>query len=885
MKPVKLTMNAFGPYAKKQELDLSLFDQGGVFLITGDTGAGKSTIFDAITYALYGELSGKSRKVEMLKSQYADPKEITWVELEALIDGHKVKIKRTPAQTRAKLRGDGVTTIPKDVELTIDGVIQTGKPAELNRQIQQMLKLSADQFRQVAMLAQGDFVKLLQADTKTRQEIFRTIFSTQRFADLISAMKEKSSKADQELNTLKTRIFESAASLNGYELDEEWNLDPIREGLESDRKAIAALQKTREEQNAGMAEVTKRLGALQTIERQAKALGQAKEVLSVLSGKRAALEQEKAALAQKEEAVHADQKEADRLGEEIALFDQVETEMKRLAALVEQTAALMEQSKAQNDRIEEEQTRQKTLEKKEKEFENLSGQEEKIRRLKQDQKRLNDLKREINKKQKLLDAARVQYLDQEAYCHQCEEKRRHLEDRFFAEQAGLMASRLEEGKPCPVCGSLHHPAPARFDEEPISQEMVEEAKLEEKKIRDLREKTALEAGKLRSALEELNRQRKDIEASLSSDGKLLSEEDLRNLFRDFEEQKAQAKKVRTALSSLKEELDGLQTLQKEESTRLEQARVEQAGLQSTVEGLKQRITSASSTEARTQRKTLLEGVDQWKKKTKANEQALTKVVEECAKNQGVLETYKDLKVPENLEQTITELDRSQQELTLLRRKTDQTLIAMQAALSQNQRALESLDKTIEQTRQKQQNAVQLRQLASALAGQLTGQQRYNLETWVQGAYFDKVLARANRRLDDMTGGHYSLKRAERTAGAKQIGLDLDVIDHYTDKVRDVNSLSGGESFQAALALALGLSDQIQQQAGGMHLDTLFVDEGFGSLDQEALKKAIAELNRLAGNDQMIGIISHVESLKNRVGNQIVVKKSPQSGSIANIQTE
>ena len=1233
MKPEKLIISAFGPYAAETEVDFTKLGDGGLYLITGDTGAGKTTIFDAITFALFGEASGAVREAGMFQSKYAKAGTPTFVELTFLSHGKRYRVRRNPEYVRPKERGQGVTTQAARAELYFyDGRQPVTKTGEVTRAVEQILGFNYGQFTQIAMIAQGDFQKLLLADTAERGKIFRQLFHTELFSDLQNRLREEKNACDAEYREIRRSIAQSLdgadcsgepdleerlselrkvkfegqveaglellkaltdrgsgrlknldarlEKLDGQIREQAAYLEKVRQngkrrkeleerkkereqflpvlqaaagaweeakssgdavpeldrmiqectewerqygGLEQDQSRLAGLDRRREEEAGGLERLLKRQAELDqellAEKREIRSLSEAdgererllgrqtglqnrrnglegkfsqwKEVREQLAGNRErlsrlleqeagererkdALEQSLLEMEGAETREQAMVHEAERCTEQRRKLDLLDRGIRdgkeRLCRAEDSWKQAGEQWKA----AQADQSALKEMGKRlhETELSLAAWKQEELRLT----ERLASVKQFYGRMEKLdamfqeLERAQKEYEQAAAVHGRVQEDLGIMEQLFYDAQAGLLARNLTEGEKCPVCGSVHHPEPARLLTGAPEKPELDRKKKEADRVRQ----AMIEASA--AAMQGGLRLREEEESLRGEAGELfdmaISCEDRE--WRTFFQSRAAAeiKAAETALDAGKEQAGAMiQLLEQKSRVEQENARLETTlpELQKAEERARETVTAAETALSglRDQRKSFLEELglpdngeafEELSRRCREKTDALLKAREETACYRRLREER--LELQKRLEAVQRELAEKQQEesagMGRLEALEDQiqaelelpgteaglksgkameneledldaALSKIQAELEENRRKLlrrEQMEKAAEETErlsgdcQKQagdkrlllarmdaeragllgsieekkavlgaltreenrrkgeearekkravseqtaeaeraylkcmQKDAGLREAITALEGQtdpmvteseadaaealgqkerereeareertrqyaeyennrriydavlksrdamVKAERRYiwvkalsdtangnlaqkhkiELETYVQMAYFDRILRKANVRLMTMTGGQYELvRKKDQDTRQGKVGLDLNVTDHYNGSQRSVKTLSGGESFMASLSLALGLSDEIQARAGGIQLDAMFVDEGFGSLDEEALNQAVKVLNGLAGGNRMVGIISHVAELKERIDRKIVVKKDRTGG--------
>ena len=913
MRPTKLILSAFGPYAGKTEIDLTKLGDRGLYLITGDTGAGKTTIFDAITFALYGEASGAEREADMLRSKYADAKTPTYVEMEFLCRGKTYRIRRNPEYQRPKGRGEGMTTERADAELTFfDGRPPVTKSREVTRAVTELTGLDRSQFTQVAMIAQGAFLKLLHAKTEERSKIFRELFGTGRYQILQERLKAETRRRAERYQALSAAIRQSADSLRCAEGS------PLSERLQAAREAAAvasaaelvalaeellaedaaagdvldAQQHALEEQITAL---DRRLGRAENEARARTALDRAAENAAALEKELAEAEEQYAAACSREETGAALALEIDRIAGGLADYQTLE-DLRRQEQQAEHTLAAARTVLEENG--EHTETARRHLENLRRqwaalsavgaELERVRGAQADLLRMRQELSALCRQEEETARARAALDQARRQYEEKRDAAAARHAEALRLERAFLDAQAGVLAQTLADGVPCPVCGALHHPAPAALPEESPTQGALEEARA----AADAADRAAGEAsraahslgGQVRSAEEQLARQR----AALLGEGGASAAERLADAEETLKKQAAR----RAALeqqAALREKLEGMLPKAEEDLAALESAaetlRAAAADSRVALEGLRARrqtVAEGLEFESAAAARARLDELRREKDALAAALQAAEKGREDCrsrlTEERGRIDTL-EKQLSGAAEEDAPALQAALEELRAARQALRARKETLAGRMGVNRRAVEELRGGAEQLEQAQREWQWMGALSATVNGTLSGRDKIMLETYVQTTYFDRILRRTNVRLMAMTDGQYELKRRIGAENQRsQSGLELDVIDHYNGTERSVKTLSGGESFKASLALALGLSDEIQSWAGGVRLDTMFVDEGFGSLDEESLEQAIRALSALTEGSRLVAIISHVAELKERIDRQIVVTKDPAGGS-------
>lgn len=1040
MKPLRLTVSAFGPYAGVETVDFTLFSGQGLFLITGDTGAGKTTIFDAVCFALFGRGSGEVREEKTMRSDFAAPETATWVELSFSHLGKEYCVRRSPRYERPKKSGSGTTVQQPSAELQTPEKTYSGQQA-VNDQINALLGVNYQQFKQVAMLAQGEFQRLLLAESRERGAIFQRVFHTEPFAQLQGVLKQ------DMLQSRKQREEEQQALLllkDGILAPEEGRLASLlREGGIYDLPEIAALL---EEETRWLAK--EEAQAAKELERRKQEADQLAAKLHSAQRDNALLDQ-LAAVQERQAALHARQPEMERLEQRLGRMriarshvlpaeerclraeqkrddlqkllaesreklagaekklNRLETEKQAEAAReperealsgelrvleealprCEQAAALeqaLAQKRQEAQKLEEqledfarqteaaERERKETerqLEEIQQQLQALAGCEAALEQQRHRTEQLSGCMRQWEQLQEITrrrEEAAAAYCREEARFSRQQEAYSRMEQLFYREQAGLLAQTLQEGKPCPVCGAAVHPAPAPLSGDAPTQDALEAARQALEKVR-AEWQSASERSAACSAEWEAGRQAfalaaqaaglpeaadREAEAALREllAGSEAEEKRLREQCARLEALRASQERQNRRLRELRGQAERFAAQRETAQRTAQERRMETGRLSGELESLRRSLPAGEIEALRRvveeKRNTLAE----WKRRWQAVQENWQRwndsvgrgraVVEEQQAQAGQLarETEEarrafsealtacgfaeesDYRAVLASEEEAQQLDaglrayrreqaeaaavaeqlaaqtagKQKQELSELedaRRVQEEQQAALQAALQEyhhraetNRGILSRLTAGMERLNRAEADYVRKKELSDTANGELAGKQKLPFELFVQAAYFRRILAFANQRLARMTSGRYELvQRTEAENLRSMTGLEIDVFDQYTGRQRSVKSLSGGESFKASLALALGLSDMIQGFAGGVRLETMFVDEGFGSLDEESLAQAVETLQSLAGGDRMVGIISHVGELKEQIPQKIVVRKG-RTGSHLAVET-
>ena len=949
MRPLKLTMSAYGPYAKTTILELEQLGSRGLYLITGDTGAGKTTIFDAVTYALYGAASGSDRDPSMMRSRYAEPDTPTFVELEFENHGKHYTIRRNPEYKRPAKRGVGETTEKSGVLLICPDGRRIEKAAEAETAVKEILGLRREQFVQIVMIAQGDFRKLLLADTRERQNIFRELFQTRLYAALQEQIRAEAGRAGEAVEEYRRAIAQYAKGIRTAE-NSDWRneagnvsdmqllpdeiLELIQRLLQEDEQlkttAEAGLKRKREEKQ----QLEKQLENEQTYLRSDKQLQELNQQLQTKQLQRIETENTAKALDQQAPEIEKQKAAALLLEKELPLYQELAAEAEKLG---KRRKALEEAEKKKEGlglrcRKEQEELQQRRAEYRQ--LESIPAKWAQNETELSGARKAADMLRETVQKhrelQKLEQSRKLtveNYQKAQEYAAECSRQWQRLNQRYLDAQAGVLARELQENCPCPVCGALHHPAPAHFEEEMPTKEEVEEAKRKEteahRKSSQASEEAGHVSGQLEAARKELKFKTEEVLKTLKFEDGALKAPDPEDdptgaggafqftaeyLNRAEEKQNEVVASLTACGQKLRQQMEQRKKLEAElpEKEKLTEAlnrelselvssiageksavRIMESDLTDRNNKLKFRNLNAAEAELAALR-TAAEGFDRQREKIREELNGLGQQIAELSGRKAELENRaKTLKAckEEQLQETEMRIRGTQREEKVLEEELQKIISRMDA----NTRSAAGIREAGTELAALEKRYRWMSDLQRTVCGDLSGKQKIMLETYVQTTWFDRILSRAAVRLAGMTGGQYELVRRKNASNMRsQAGLDIDVWDHYAgrDVYRDVRSLSGGEQFMASLALALGLSDEIQESAGGIRPDTLFLDEGFGSLSEEALEQCWRILTELSGEgNRLIGIISHVSELKNKPINRIEVNKDREGGSRARIVLE
>ena len=920
MKPLKLTMSAFGSYAGKNVIDFT-GQQQGIFLITGDTGAGKTTIFDAITYALYNQTSGGERNGNMMRSQYAKPETETYVELEFLYRGQTYCVRRNPDYKITKTLKNGKIReqkVPHSVELTLpDGTVFPEKKNATDAKIIEILGLTADQFSQIVMIAQGDFLKLLYTKSDERKMIFSKLFRTDIYWKIQENLRRKSMEMDERIQE-NDRAFEQEKSrIMPLPEREELPLDELVERLRERLKDALKEQNLRranvEELNKKITkyeEINKLFVSLEKIRqtgreleaRQAESkerrqqIENARKADKVLVAEQQNLRQQQAV----EQSAQAIAKMTETLADDQEMFETLKTQLqeaeakqKREAADIQKKMLALEQSfpsyeALQNARSEEQQAKKvwedlgKTSE------ESFHKKEAGIAALKEQQKRQEQVVEQTKKNWEQTSLSAL-----EAAKHY-----EHMYDAFLKEQAGILAENLSAGCPCPVCGSTIHPNPAKLSDHAVTELEVEQAKktratAEEK--RDMAyaafEAEKTEKQKLAQAVEKeeadfvlaqtiAKQQRKEAEQNYVSLQKIAEQIREKLVYPSFAEAKKQYAAMQKALEAAEQEIakkrqkvselaEAMNTLKGQKLAEEENQKTAKKLAVKTEKEYAKLLEKSGFVSEETYHLAILP--ERSRSKLEREEKEYESQCLRQQSEQKLLEKQVSGKTYTDTTELNEQLKAEKQAL----KEAEKTYMELHTAYENDRSVLQNCAVYLEKGKKLESEDQVIKSLSKTANGRLSGSAKIDFETYIQRQYFKQIIHEANKRLLTMSNHQFILKlKEEANTGRKtNEGLDLSVYSLVTDSERDVKTLSGGESFLAALAMALGLSDIVERSAGAIHPDMMFIDEGFGSLDAQSRQQAIEVLAELAGDSRMVGIISHVTELKEQIDRKLVVSRT------------
>lgn len=923
MRPIKLEMSAFGSYAGLTEVDFSQFGKKGLFLITGDTGAGKTTIFDAICFALFGKASGEVRDASMFRSRYAKPDTKTFVRLKFEYQGKEYCVERVPPYERPALRGGGMTEQKAEATLFMpDGRQPIAKPTDVNVYIENLLGVNADQYRQIAMIAQGEFRKLLLASTKDRKLIFSDIFRTHNYRFLQETVLGEVNSLQADVNTSNSVINNYISQIQTVECEELGRFNEIcstsmpavcvselipiiGKMVDIDSDMYNELSSKIETENNRRMAVVARLSEAESYRQNVEKHRQKQEQSKVMAQNVAQCE---ALLAKANEM----KPERELLSSQVVTLEHDLESYDKLEQIVNSLASGKKQQQTVQDRLLQSRERHKSV--------SYSLSEAKQRLLSlgdagADRERNVSSRTQMLELDKKLDGLLVlmhrhadglqkiavkENLVKKLIGELKTEKDNlnNMQDLYLREQAGILASTLKDDVPCPVCGSVHHPRKAQLSPNaPTKEEIDRQGKVVEAKTANVSEETS-KLDSFRALLDDLRKQIDTANAELldncpfesivdqateSKNQNLKNVDVINRKIAEAETNIKLKKDIETVrIPDLEKQIEKLNdsiSADEKEQVDIEARMQKDAAQKSELSGKLQFEGKALALNHLSKLKLQVKSIDTEIETATKN---LDKVRSEAILVDGELKQLTDLiakkcEVDYDAEKTLKD------EIDAEVKKLSEAKDIVTGRRQQNSSSLDAICKEFAKCESTNNELRWKKPLSDTLCGKLVGSNRIDLEAFVQAVFLDRIIARANQHMQRLTGGKYELKRrVDSLGGNAQTGLDIDIVDHYNGSTDTVKSLSGGETFKASLSMALGLSDEIQSMAGGIKLDTMFLDEGFGSLDENSRLQAMDVLDSLTDGNRLIGIISHVPELK-LIPSQIVVSKAMDGTSSIQIK--
>lgn len=856
MRLKKLTLQAFGPFKDKVVIDFeSKKIDRGLLLISGDTGAGKTTIFDAVCYALYGQTSGETRTANSLRSDWASPDVDTFVDLEFYYKNKMYEVRRSPEYSRRKKNGAGETKQVPTAFINIDGRMVT-KVNDVTNEIEKLIGLDYKQFRQVAMLSQGEFTKFLLASSEEKTTIFRKIFGTEFYDLLQNKLKTNMLIKKEEIEKLKDKIDTEKKNIEPiidvFGLSNDETISILHAKIKENNDTVLLTKAARDKKNDEKAKLSTELATLNKMNKDILTYQKAKESLNELLLTNP------------------------NINEERAKYDYNIKVAHFIASVLE---GLEKDSKSLDDKKNKETQNKKNLEIKQKEYKEKEEQFKFLDNYSQNVDELNKIINDLTNKNKDYD----DYLDKQEELNNTEKEYKTMSNsydkqntlyekmrkEYYLNISVEIAESLVDGEECPVCGSKNHPKKAEAHACTYTKDHIEQAEKQLKKIDESRKLNEAKIEQLRQIIKKYNIDENiDVAALKNKNLELLAmkkkaKEALDEEFKkiSFEKQNLSSA-IKSYEDNIKIFIDDIKVLENNiQAYHLQLENLYKDNNTNYEDYMNKKVDKYALLEL----KNKLEKFDDDKKTFEST----IKLLEPYVKDKKIV----DVALKEKQLDTINEDYK----------KLDDTYTKLNALLEKLKSSASNIEKYLEDYKIIQDKYAIIKVLNDTANGSLTNKQKITFENYVQAYFMQTVLIEANKRLAKMTDSRYELKRKETEVKLNaKTGLDFSIFDAYTGKERDVASLSGGEKFKASLALALGLSDAISNNRGGIKVDSLFIDEGFGSLDSESLNQALNILSDLSGNDKLVGVISHVSELMSRIDNKILVDKT-NTGSIVTIE--
>ena len=914
MKPQKLIMSAFGSYAGEVVIDFSNISHG-IFLITGDTGSGKTTIFDAICYALYDRTSGGAREASDMRSQYAGADTPTFVEYTFTYGEEIYVIKRNPKYSRLSKRKDKdgnykETVEQPGVEFTMpDGKVFAGKLKETNEKIMEIIGLDADQFTQIAMIAQGEFMKLLQASSNKRKEIFAKIFDTKIYWQLQEELRRRTKSIFGELEDNRKFCEQELGSIRVNPLMQEQEEEPDFSFLEHDMDGILqrlcdllARGKARElEQKDRLEKWQKQIDEKSSRLVEAKQINELFDHLEEAQEEKQRLEALREEMAAKETSLEQAKKaavvkmEEDKYQAGIILRQECQKRLdsyrNTMEALIRDIQELEESKNlVQQIRLEKEPEYQQQIHRIKDSLPLYEQAQELEKELKAIEKQLRIFEKDAALKQELLSQAQAELIQKHEKAVEAMHFYQQANDSFIAEQAGIMAAALRENMPCPVCGSTSHPHKAELSESAVTQQQVNETKKIWQKAEEEERLCSDQITQLREEVQAVRMAQQEKAAGLENTKKQYAQLRQQLVFASKQEAQRELNAIEASLQEIINAVDMAEV-------KWQKATQEKATFSGKIDAEEEQEKRLIQEEAELLKSFEKELVQQGfssreafqaaiceDAQIKALEQQKSSYHDRCVRNEeAVLQLEKQTAKKERMDtKTLSEeIFRLQQE----RKQYETENKELYGINQRNEEAYVKLKKAFTKREELKQQYQLYSSLDKTANGNLSGTAKLDFQTYIQRRFFEMIIKEANKRLIHMTSNQFILqcRSIDKLSSQGAVGLDLDVYSLVNDRTRDVKTLSGGESFMAALAMALGMSDVIQNTAGRVKIDTMFVDEGFGSLDDEARGEAIRILQELAGNRRLVGIISHVTELKEQIDCKLMVTKDELGSKVEWVQ--
>ncbi len=871
MKPIKLIISAFGPYGKMVTIDFEQLSKNSLFLITGNTGSGKTTIFDAISFALYGEASGgaERRLSRSFRSDFAEKETETFVILTFQQHNNLYMVKRNPEYERPKLRGSGITVVPASAyfeDLTKGEILSSIE--EVNNRIIDIIGLTRNQFAQTVMIAQNDFLKILNAKSDERKKLFQKLFNTSIFENFVLELKKMNSECEKQIDDYNKDIIVNQKYL-------------VLDGIDIpgfDISNFSAYALNRQKIDTFIKEQEK------LYKQNIKELEKIKKQLEKINMTITQTENNNKLLNQLEENKKIE-KDLKKQNLEIDHFKKIYSNgvkaLKILSVeenLLNNSRKMQEMEKAIKSNNKKKQQYAKSLENLKTQHEQILNQYNKLNDFQNTKKRYQEILPVLKDYQqnnlKILKTTKVMEKEYNSF-HLLEQEYINKRDQLFLSQSGILAAQLKENEPCPVCGSLTHPQKALIPDDVLTEQEVKNLEKKTNKAREGLQKINDELIRLNTRKDEFSKTLNNLEIDIchpqNEETRIMQlldklTKDIQNIEQSYKDICQKVSKEEKCYAKIKGELSSQQD-------NYQKLVLDQQEFEKIFNNLLREYNF--TLELYNNSKMSDSALDELKKIIEQHQTNILEINTTIKTLEGQIKAKKIV----DLSIYITELEKLKERQKLLSNQNAN----LYSANSSNVKAIKELHNLLDKKQKTIERYTHINELYKVASGQQTQKVKISFEAYVQQYYFKQVVAAANLRLNKLTDGQFILRIKEEAKNKRsQSGLDLDVLDNFTNKWRDVSTLSGGESFMASLSLALGLSDVVQAQSGGIRLDSMFIDEGFGTLDEEALRKSLQVLAKLSDGNRLIGIISHVNEIRECIEQKIVITKT-NKGSVFNIE--
>lgn len=872
MRPIELEMTAFGPYAGTERIDFSVFGKNCLFLVTGDTGAGKTSIFDAISFALYGEASGRTRETKSFHSDFAARNAETQVTLKFEHAGSIYTVRRSPAYMILKRDQSGERLHPARAEMECEDGRIWGSVREVNQAVPEIIGLTAEQYAQVVMIAQGEFQKILLAKSDERRTLLSRLFGTEIYQEIQQRLRAMNSECQQAVREACQRYTAACARIEyAQEAPERTQrLQSLSASPERARELAELLQEalTADEQlHETMQAEIQTLRAAEARQRETLAGAQQRnQGIEKLENARRLRE----ALSLRAQEINAQEQELE-CAERAEGLKALESLWTRETAELKRAQAALKQSEADAQRLKQE--HETAFNRHQAAAQNREKGEEIARRLERLKQLLPRMQQacgaQADAEQAAQDARRA-IAEQQT----CAAEYERLHSLYLLDQAGILADELHSGAPCPVCGALEHPSPAVHIENAPNQAQVDAAAKRRDAANARAEEVSRRSGaaqeRLQTIMQELEQEK------LISPGRSLAQSEA--LWRE------KGAQMRREAEQLRREWETADALFRRAEGALARAQARQEAAIADLSSRQQseQLSRSRFLDALEDRGFADENAYHAAQRSDAQRAALKRAIaDHHAQVQANAAQLRDLEEMwgNQPRADVREMRAALEALEVQLREKDAAEHQILNRCTQNRGALKAICLCRDELRDSQRRFGEVNMLYQTASGQLGGANKLPLENYILQYYFLRVIAAANRRLERISDGRYYLRSKVESVGNTKSGLGLKVLDTATNREREVSSLSGGESFIASLSLALGFADVVQAESGNARVETMFIDEGFGSLDEETLRRALTTLENLTAGDRLVGVISHVAQLRDYIEPKIYIEKTARGSHV------